>query len=56
MWVWGQTLFPKFLATTSPKLSQRREEGKKHQQPKYNKHMPPIPEQENKMRGHFADM
>lgn len=50
MWVWGQTLFPRFPATTSPKLYQGGEKGKKYQQPKYNKHTPPIPEQENNQK------
>lgn len=44
---WGQTLPLEFPVTTSPKHSQGTEEGKKHQQPKYNKHIAPILEQEN---------
>lgn len=47
VWVWGQTLSPAFPVTTSPKHAQGREMGKKRQQPKYNKHTPPILEQEN---------
>ncbi|XP_020743708.1 vacuolar protein-sorting-associated protein 25 isoform X1 [Odocoileus virginianus] len=48
---WGKLIYQ--WVTTSPEHSQEREEGKKHQQPKYNKYTPPIPEQENNQDERF---